>query len=98
MTGLLIVVAVTALLIIALGPAHRRAQRHSPAPFRPGADVKTDRDRQRVLAEITAVASPERSEPERSRCPNPSQDCPTPAGKATTQRTVRVPANASSAS
>ena len=52
MTGLLIVIAAVALLIAALAPAHHRAT----APWRPGADLAVDRDRQRVGDELTAVA------------------------------------------
>ena len=55
MTGLLIVAAVVALLMIALEPAHRRAQRGTPSPFRPGADLTTDRDHERALAEIATM-------------------------------------------
>ncbi|GAA3710434.1 hypothetical protein GCM10022204_31070 [Microlunatus aurantiacus] len=52
MTGILIVIAAVALLIAALSPAHHRAR----TPWRPGADVATDRDRQRVADELTATA------------------------------------------
>lgn len=52
MTGLLIVAAAIALLIAALAPAHRRAT----TTWRPGADLVTDRDHQRLAAELTAVA------------------------------------------
>ena len=52
MTGLLIVIAAVALLIAALAPAHRR----SVTPFRPGADLTADRDHQRLVEELTAVA------------------------------------------
>ena len=52
MTGMLIVAAAIALLIAALAPAHRRAT----TTWRPGADPATDRDQQRLAAELTAVA------------------------------------------
>jgi hypothetical protein len=51
MTGLLIVIAAVALLIAALAPAHHRAT----GPYRPGADLSTDRDHQRLTAELRAV-------------------------------------------
>ena len=53
MTGLLIVITMVVLLILALEPAHRRALRGCAVPFRPGADLTVDRDRERVLAEVT---------------------------------------------
>jgi hypothetical protein len=52
MTGSLIVIVAVVLLIAALAPAHRR----SVTPFRPGADLSADRDRQRLEVELTAVA------------------------------------------
>lgn len=51
MTGLLIVVATVALLIAALAPAHHRAR----TPFRPGADLRSDRDHARLTAELDAA-------------------------------------------
>lgn len=57
MTGLLIVTVAVALLILALAPAHRRARRTCVDPFRPGADLTVDRDRDRVLAELAALNS-----------------------------------------
>lgn len=61
MTGLLIVAAAVAVLTIALGPAHRRAT----TPFRPGVDLSRDRDHQRHLAELEAVAQREVRGPRR---------------------------------
>lgn len=52
MTGILLVTIVIALLIAALAPAHRRAR----TPYRPGADLREDRDHQRLTAELEAVA------------------------------------------
>lgn len=52
MTGLLIVLATTALLIAALAPAHHRAS----TPFRPGADLSRDRDHERLVADLQAAA------------------------------------------
>lgn len=52
MTGSLIVVVAVAMLIAALIPAHRR----STTPFRPGADLSSDRDHQRLTEDLTAVA------------------------------------------
>lgn len=52
MTGILVLTAVIALLIVALAPAHRRAD----PSWRPGVDLAVDRDRQRVADELTAVA------------------------------------------
>ena len=45
-------IAAVALLIAALAPAHRR----SMTPWHPGADLSVDRDHQRVIEELTAVA------------------------------------------
>ncbi len=53
MTGLLIVITMVVLLILALEPAHRRAKLGGAAAFRPGAELSVDRDRERILAEIT---------------------------------------------
>lgn len=55
MTGLLIVVTFVALLILALEPAHRRARNNCAIPFRPGAQLTVDRDRARVLTEVTEL-------------------------------------------
>jgi len=52
MTGLLIVTALVVLLILALAPAHRRAE----GAWRPGFDTRRDRDRPRVLADLAAAA------------------------------------------
>jgi len=52
MTGLLIVTAVVVLLILALAPAHRRAE----GAWRPGFDTRRDRDRPRLLADLAAAA------------------------------------------
>lgn len=51
MTGILIVLTVTALLIAALAPAHRRAR----VPFRPGADLTADHDRRRLIDDLAAA-------------------------------------------
>ena len=52
MTGMLIVIAAVALLIAALAPAHRS----TTTPWRPGADLASDRDHQRLTEDLTAVA------------------------------------------
>ncbi|HEY5979598.1 MAG TPA: hypothetical protein VIT41_08180 [Microlunatus sp.] len=52
MTGIVIVLTAIVLLIAALAPAHHRAATH----WRPGADLATDRDRQRLTDELAAVA------------------------------------------
>ena len=62
MTGLLIVIAAVALLIAALAPAHRR----TTVPFRPGADLATDRDRQRLSDELAAAAQRQVTGPRRA--------------------------------
>jgi hypothetical protein len=61
MTGSLIVIVAVVLLIAALAPAHRR----SVTPFRPGADLSADRDRQRLDEELTAVAQRQVRDPRR---------------------------------
>jgi hypothetical protein len=62
MTGLLIVIAAVVLLIAALAPAHRRPT----VPYRPGADLATDRDRQRLTDELTAAAQRQVTGPRRA--------------------------------
>lgn len=71
MTGLLIVIAATALLILALEPAHRRAQHDCAAPFRPGADLTVDRDRERVVTEIATITRPDPARPAQVTHPGP---------------------------
>ena len=60
MTGILVLVAVVALLIAALSPAHHRAG----TPWRPGADL-ADRDAQRLADELTAIAQRQVRSPRR---------------------------------
>ena len=59
MTGLLLLIAMVALLVAALAPAHRR----SATTFRPGADLRADRDHQRLLTELDAAAQRQDSGP-----------------------------------
>ena len=51
MTGVLIVAGAVLLLILALGPAHRRAS----VPWRPGLDTRNDRDLGRLREELHAA-------------------------------------------
>ena len=51
MTGFLIVAGLVLLLVLALGPAHRRAQ----VPWRPGFETRNDRDLHRLRDELTAA-------------------------------------------
>ena len=51
MTGFLIVAGLVLLLVLALGPAHRRAQ----VPWRPGFATRNDRALHRLRDELTAA-------------------------------------------
>lgn len=62
MTGLLLLIAMVALLVAALAPAHRR----SATTFRPGADLRADRDHQRLVAELTVIAQRQDGGPRRA--------------------------------
>jgi hypothetical protein len=102
MTGLLIVIAAVALLIAALAPAHHRAT----APWRPGADLAVDRDRQRVGG--SSPPSPSARYVVHDGWPvswrRPGRPCRSTVRRPGSRRTeqaqveLRVPANASKAS
>lgn len=63
MTGFLIVGGTILLLVLALGPAHRRAT----LDWRPGVDRRQDRDRARLLEELrTAAPNPATATPDAS--------------------------------
>jgi hypothetical protein len=64
MTGLILFIAFTLLIVVALEVTHRRALR----PWRPGLDERSDRDAARLEAELRAIGQ---REPRSAATPDP---------------------------
>lgn len=70
MTGLLIALAIVALLVIALQPAHNRS-------WRPGFDSRMDRDQLRLTEELRFIADADPVDNRRSGAPAAERRRPT---------------------